>query len=116
MELKNLAQPGFVDPLYLQYQKPPGECTRRFPLTAVTPYPMVDPARMRLGWGQKFRSQYRGICPLGFMGGANNMCYPTVEQTSLFYKVPHLEYKDQKIATDEYKIPPCFPGSPYKPW
>ena len=78
--------PLFVDPLYAQYQKSQGEC-KRFPLTALSPYPIVDPYRSRLGWGSRFRSQHNGICPPGYVLGKHNMCYPINEEIGTFYTI-----------------------------
>ena len=61
-----------VDVLYAPYQKHVGGGggLPNYPFKHNAPYPVIDPARMRLGWGGKFRpNNIRGICPSGWTAG-----------------------------------------------
>jgi hypothetical protein len=88
LPLSSPFHPPYTDPLYApyvdkEYVGPYGCNISKY--KSNPPYPVIDPARMRLGEGIKFRSRYDNQCPLGYVMGANQMCYKQDEPIGRFY-------------------------------
>lgn len=77
LPLSSPFHPPYIDPLYLPYIKraqgwgPPISPYKKNPS-----YPLIDNRRLRLGWGNRFRSQVDGITMPDFVMGPNQMGYP----------------------------------------
>lgn len=88
LALSNPQHPPFTDPLYAPYLLKDSSnkwgCNIS-PYKRNPSYPVVDPGRLRLGWGVQFRSQYEGLCPIGYVMGANNVCHQMDEPIGYFY-------------------------------
>lgn len=113
LSLSNPMHPPFTDPLYAPYVEKsvtgPFSCNVS-KYKHIPPYPLVDPARMRVGEGIRFRSQYDGICPLGYVMGPNNLCIAQDEPIGRFYdKAFYMRYPVllgcQNTDVDNYRSP-----------
>lgn len=114
-----LGKPEFIDPLYRPYHTDYSKSPYKFPYVINTGYPLVDPYRRRMGWGQIFRSKQEGICPEGFRSAGRGLCIPLEpESWGMFYTNENtttpLGYSNCKIP---YNASPCEPCKyKYGPW
>ena len=98
-----IGNPLFIDPLYVPYHKN-REIAPINPYKINTGYPLVDPYKRFLGKGLAFRSQYRGICPLGYKNvGDRNMCVPVEEENDQYDIVNRVEINNNVKVND---LPP----------
>lgn len=82
-----LGHPMYIDPLYRPYHTDYSKSPYRSPNPIPPKYPLVDPARQHLGWGNAFRSQHEGYCPPGWYMDKHNYCIPEEpESWGTFYK------------------------------
>ena len=88
LALSNPMHPPYTDPLYAPYLDKQrvgyyGCNTSGYKHNPA--YPVVDPARMKVGRGWRARTQYEGICPPGYVMGPNSMCFQMDEPIGYFY-------------------------------
>lgn len=107
----SLNHPRYIDPLYRPYHTDYEKSQWRFPHVIPTGYPLVDPYRRHLGWGNTFRSQHEGYCPPGWRVGKHNHCVPLEpESWGMFYTdeftKPTLQDSNNKIP---YNADLCVP-------
>ena len=107
-----LGNPAYIDPLYRPYHTDYSKSPWKFPAVINTGYPLVDPYRRHLGWGQIHRTQHEGICPPGFRSGGRNLCIPLEpESWGMFYTnentKPLLKYSNGKIPYNADACEPC---------
>lgn len=107
-----LGDPAYIDPLYRPYHTDYSKSPYRRPYVPNTGYPLIDPYRRRMGWGQIFRSQHEGICPPGFRCAGRNLCIPLEpESWGMFYTnentKPLLQYSNGKIPYNYSGTNPC---------
>ncbi len=101
-EMLPLNHPRYIDPLYRPYHTDYSKSQWRFPHVIDTKYPLVDPYRRHLGWGNTYRSQHEGICQPGWRIGKHNHCVPLEPEswgmfaTDEYVNTP-LEYSHGKI-------------------
>lgn len=73
--INEIGHPRFIDPLYRQYETDYSKQWTKFPNMIDPQYPIVDPYRRRLFWGNTHRTQFEGYCPPGyFCAGRHNYC------------------------------------------
>lgn len=102
----SLSHPRFIDPLYRPYHTDYSKSPWIHPYAIPTGYPLVDPYRRHLGWGNNYRSQHEGYCHPGWRVGKHNQCIELEpESWGMFYtdeySKPLLKYSNCKIPYNQ---------------